>query len=282
MNATTVASTLKTVVATARAGNLPFLAGSLAFHAFVSLLPLLLLALVLASVFAGEFLTEYVLLITEEYLSPAGQSLLLDAVVDASESAGGSVLGLLVLLWSSVRIFRGVDVAFNQLYGVTEPEPLLRQLRDALVGLVAVVVAAGVVSLAASTFALLPARELLGPLNPLLVAVGLAGVFFPVYYLFPPVDIPLRDALPGALTAAAGWSLLQAGFQVYVALSSYDAYGALGGVLLLLVWLYFGGLVLLLGVVVNVVLGSADVEPADAPPESLGFPTVRRWNQSDR
>ncbi|MFC4360085.1 YihY/virulence factor BrkB family protein [Halobium salinum] len=282
MDTAATTSTLKTIVATARAGNLPFLAGSLAFHAFVSLLPLLLLALVFASVFAGEFLTEYVLRITAEYLSPAGQSLVLDAVVDASESAGGSVLGVAVLLWSSVRIFRGVDVAFDQLYGVTEPEPLPRQLRDALVGLVAVVAAVALVSAAAAAFALLPARELLGPLSPLLVALGLATVFFPVYYLFPPVDIPLREAVPGAVTAAVGWSVLQASFQVYVSFSSYDAYGALGGVLVLLIWLYFSGLILLLGVVVNVVLGEADVEPVEAPPERLGFPRVPGWNRSDR
>lgn len=65
----------------------------------------------------------------------------------------------------------------------------------------------------------------------------------------------LRKALPGAAVAAVGWTLLQALFQVYVSMTSgAQLYGVLGGVILLITWLYFGSVVVLLGAATNVVL----------------------------
>ncbi|MFC7176850.1 YhjD/YihY/BrkB family envelope integrity protein [Halosegnis marinus] len=60
-----------------------------------------------------------------------------------------------------------------------------------------------------------------------------------------------------------GWTALQTGFRVYAGIAgSYEAYGVLGAVLLLITFLYFGGLVLLVGVVLNAVLAGR-VEAAD-------------------
>jgi len=57
---------------------------------------------------------------------------------------------------------------------------------------------------------------------------------------------------PGVIVAAIGWAALQALFQIYVAISSSsESAGPIGAILLLLTWLYFGGLILLVGGVVN-------------------------------
>jgi hypothetical protein len=152
-----------------------------------------------------------------------------------------------------LRVFRGLDVAFSRVYGVTVPKPLAYQIRDALLVLVGIFFAiAGTVALSAVLSLVdLPFAGLTGTIGLLVV---LTAVFFPMYYIFPGEDIPVREAVPGAVTASLGWTALGAGFGIYAARAgSLQLYGVLGGVLLLLVWFYLGGLVMLLGAAVNVV-----------------------------
>ena len=58
---------------------------------------------------------------------------------------------------------------------------------------------------------------------------------------------------PGAITATLLWIVASIGFTVYVAnFSSYDkTYGSLGGMVILLTWLYLSSLMVLLGAVIN-------------------------------
>jgi hypothetical protein len=104
----------------------------------------------------------------------------------------------------------------------------------------------------------------LGLVAPVVLIGGLSVTFLPMYYIFPDVDIAVREALPGAVLAAVGWVLLQVGFRAYTRIAgSYEAYGVLGGVLLLITFLYFGGLVLLVGAVVNATLADRLADEAD-------------------
>lgn len=243
--------------------HLPFLAASLAFYAFVSLLPLVLLVLVAASLIAGDAVAERVIALTRQYLSPTGQDLLTEAITDAAGWVGSSIVGVAVLLWSAVRIFLGIDIAFAQLYGSTGAKPIARRVRDGVVGLLAIALALFALATAGVVTALVPDIPYFGALNPLLLIVGLTIVFLPLYYVFPDAEVTLREVFPGTLVAAVGWALLESLFQLYASITTLaDVFGIIGGALLFLLWLYFGALVLLVGVVVNVVLaGRADRSP---------------------
>lgn len=248
--------------------NLPFLAGSLAFYAFVSLLPFLLLVLVAASLFAGETVANYVLALTRLYLSPAGQDLVANAITDAAGWVGSSLLGVAVLMWAAFRMFLGIDIAFSQLYGTPRTETsITRRIRDGLLVLLAImfVLAAAVGTVALFTF--LPDFRYSGAVDSLLLVLGLLVAFFPLYYVFPNVDVTIGEALPGALVAAVGWALLESLFQLYVSVTTLAAvFGVIGGALLFLLWLYFGALILLVGVVVNVVLAGRTPTGTPRPP----------------
>jgi hypothetical protein len=99
-------------------------------------------------------------------------------------------------------------------------------------------------------------------LNLTLLVVGLTVAFLPIYRFFPDANLSWADAVPGAVFAAFGWGVLQFLFQFYVAVSSQGGSSAIGAILLLLTWLYLGGLILLLGGVVNaVLLGKGDPAP---------------------
>ncbi len=60
-------------------------------------------------------------------------------------------------------------------------------------------------------------------------------------------------ASTGAIVAMILWVIASVAFTVYVAnFGSYDkTYGSLGGVIILLTWLYLSALVVLLGAVIN-------------------------------
>ncbi|MFC4552996.1 MULTISPECIES: YihY/virulence factor BrkB family protein [Halorussus] len=247
---------VRAVLREVRAENVTFMAGSIAYHAFVSLIPLLLFALFVLSLVDNATLTESIVSVTQSMLAPETQGLLIEALADVPTRAGASLVGAAAFLWGTFKIFRGLDVAFSEIYDTAKENSLREQLRDGAVVLFALVLAVGVVVAAAAAFALVPNLPLAGLLNPLLLVAGLILAFFPVYYVFPDVDLTPREVAPGLLFATVGWAVLQWLFQIYVVYAGrYEAYGVVGGVLVLVTWLYLSALVLLLGAVVNAVLG---------------------------
>ena len=88
---------------------------------------------------------------------------------------------------------------------------------------------------------------------PLLIAVVMAGLA--VLYRYAPDRHPpnWRWVSPGAIVATLLWLLGSVAFSVYVShFNSYDkTYGSLGGVVVMLTWLYLSSFVALLGAVIN-------------------------------
>ncbi|MFB6219477.1 MAG: YihY/virulence factor BrkB family protein, partial [Halobacteriaceae archaeon] len=246
----------------ARDRQVQFLAAAVAYYAFVSLVPLALLAVAVGTALGGERLAAAAATAAGGLLTPTGQALLRDALVAPTGRGPATAAGLVVLLWSGLRLFRGLDTAFSQVYGVDTPEPLPRQLLDAGIVLAAVAGAAAVVVVVGGV---VPALGVLAvPWLPLFA--GLVGAFLPVYYVFPDTVVTVHEALPGAVFAAAGWTALTEGFRLYVGVAGgAELYGVLGGVLLLVTWFYAAGTVIILGAVLNAVLaGVDDGDAADA------------------
>jgi YihY family inner membrane protein len=259
--------TVRGVVARGQSVELPFLAAAIAYYALVSVLPALLLAVAVATTLGGEALAERVTAASGGLLTAAGQAAVTDALTDGAGRVGASALGLLVLVWSTLKVFRGLDIAFSRVYGTSGTDSLVDRFVDAGVGLVSV--GAGLWAMVAlggvlATLALPVAGWILG-LAALLV--GLFAAFLPLYYVFPDIPVTIPEVAPGAALAAFGWVVLQAAFQAYAAIApSYELYGVLGGVLLLVTWFYLGATLLLVGAVLNVVLaGRAGDRQAEKP-----------------
>jgi len=240
----------------ARDRNLTFLAAGIAYYAFVSVIPLLLLALAVASVIGGDALASRVTDMLSQQLSAAGQESVSRMLTSTSGRGAASVVGLVGLTWSALKLFRGMDQAFEEIYTNEMEASLLEQLLDAIVvvlgiGLaVALVVAVGV-ALSALQIRI-PFANVLGAVVLLVV---LTVALLPIYYVLPPIDVTVGEVLPGAVIAAGGWVLLQIGFRVYAAnAGQYAAYGLLGAILLFVTFLYFASIVVLVGAVVNAVL----------------------------
>lgn len=268
------------VVNGAQSDRITFIAASLAYYGFISLLPLLLLALVGAAVFGDAAFVGTVVDEVSATLGDQAGTLVSDALTGAEGRGGATIVGIAVLLWSGLKLFRGLDIAFSEVYGEPTPDSIVDQLRNAVVALGAVglaVLATVAVGTALYRYGLQEALETSGLVSVAGVAtlvIGLTVAFLPLYYFLPGTDVSIREALPGAVFAALGWALLQTGFRVYAAnAGNYEAYGVLGAVLLLVTFLYFGALVLLLGAIFNaVVAGRADEETGLAEPDEQPTP----------
>lgn len=244
---------VRAVVDAVRSTDATFVAASLAYYAFVSLIPLLALVVVAATVVGGEALSTEVIALVGDLLTPAAQSDLLAAFQSGTGRGGVTLVGLALTTWGALRLFRGLDRAFGKVYGTT-PGGFVDQVRDALLVLVSVGAGVAGVTVVGGVVAFLPipgARFV----APVTLLFALVAAFFPLYYVFPDAGVTARQALPGTVFAAVCWTLLGIGFGIYATFAGSSAvYGLLGGILLLVTWFYLGGVVLLVGAVLNAVL----------------------------
>ncbi len=262
---------LRAVAAVLRENFATFIAGSLAYNAFMSAIPLLTLVLVAAAVLGDQRLVDQALNLTEIYLTPSVTNVFGDALRSSGGRFSVSVISFLLLVWSSLRVFRGLSASFAMLYATEDSTSVLEGVRDGLIVLPALGVAlvASVAISAASTVVPLP--SVVRQLVPFVLILPLFVAFLPIYYVFPDVDVTLREILPGVVVAAVGWAVLQVLFQVYVTqFSRYEIYGTIGAVLLVLTWLYIASFLLLVGVAVNVVFSGRTRRALEQTPGASG------------
>jgi membrane protein len=89
-----------------------------------------------------------------------------------------------------------------------------------------------------------------------------------VYYVAPNADTEWVWITPGSLLATGLWLLASIGFKVYVQnFSNYSAvYGAIGSVIVLMLWFYMSGFALLIGAELNAEIDKA-LDARTARPE---------------
>ena len=97
------------------------------------------------------------------------------------------------------------------------------------------------------------------------IALSLVTVAFSLIYRHgASVRIKNTPVFPGAVLAAISWAIVSLLFRLYVLhIGIYNKiYGAVGTVVILMLWLYLSSLVMLIGEQVNVILGEAIVQKA--------------------
>ncbi|WP_224214629.1 YihY/virulence factor BrkB family protein [Natrinema longum] len=250
----------RAAIGLARTEQLTLLAAGVAFYGFISLVPLMLLALGIAASIGGEALAARLTAAASDILTPTAQELLAETLVDDTGRQGATIAGILGLLWGSSRVLRGLDRAFSQVYGTAGEKSLLDTVWDATIVSIGITLGLVVVGVLELVLRFVPGFGL-SVVGQLFVVLGLVATFLPLYVVFPDANVGLREAAPGTIVAAVGWYALSQGFSLYTSLAtSYAIYGALGAVFLVLVWLYVGSIILVFGAVLNAVLVDREVD----------------------
>lgn len=264
MNIQFAVSRAKPVIRIFNEKNITFLAGSIAYSAFVSIVPLVMFFLIGVSVLGAPELQQQIVEVATESVSPSVGGVIEVMIEEQREASPDStisstLIGILVLVWGAINVFRALDTAFSEIYETTAGASFLGQIKKSLVVLFTLTLGAIAMVGTTTVVAFFSSVPFIGIMVPLLLVVGLCGVFFPMYYLFPDVDVAPREVVPGVIVGAVGWAILQVLFQVYVSLSGSGGGSLIASILLLVTWLYFTGVILLLGAAVNAVgLARAD------------------------
>jgi hypothetical protein len=110
---------------------------------------------------------------------------------------------------------------------------------------------------------------------PIVVAFVLVGIAL-VYYFAPAAKQHWRWVTPGSVVALVLWLAMSFGLRLYVArFTDYSAtYGSIGGVMLLMLWLYLTGLALLVGAEINAEIEHAAAERGEVTAKAPGEHTA--------
>jgi YihY family inner membrane protein len=246
----------RSVVEEAREQEITFLAASTAYYAFVSLIPLLLLAFIVVSFVASEQFATQVVEQASGLLTATGESQLRQFILNPQEQGGTTAIGLVLLAWSAIKVFRGFDEAFSAIYATDAKTGIADQVKDALLVLTAIGAGVVVVVLTGAATALFPQFPFVDVVTTVIQLIALVPVFLPVYVVFPDANVSVREAIPGAMVVTVGWTVLQVLFRIYAGVTSTGPSQFLGTALLLVTWLYFASILVLIGGVVNVVLAN--------------------------
>jgi membrane protein len=242
------------------------LAAVLTYHALLSIFPALLAIVGLLGVIGQAKATTTALLNIVRSVAPASAVALLQEPIEQlidSPSAGLAVLiGVLAALWSASGYVRAFSRAMNRVYRVEEGRPfwvvapvmlavtVALLIAIAIIG-VLLVVSGPIAKALGSVVGLGPASVFAWSIIrwPVLVALG-AAILAVLYYVTPNVIPPkLRWISIGAVIALASMGLASAGFAFYIGnFSHYNkTYGAIGGVVVLVLWIWILNLAILFG-----------------------------------
>lgn len=234
----------------------PHLAGLIAFRAFFSLFPLLLLfTAILGYLLAGdpELRDEAVASVLSQ-LPVVGEQLRAESLQGSGVALG---IGLAGSIWAGFGVVLATERALDRVWAIPHRERrdfLMARLRALL--LLVVLGALALTSTAASGL-VGGGAEMLGALTGIAVSLALnLLVFGSVFAVLGSRPARLRTILPGVAVAAAGWTGLQLFGGYFVAhevRNAAPAYGTFALVLGLLVWLNLGASLLVLCAELNVV-----------------------------
>jgi membrane protein len=243
-------------------------AAVVAYYAMLSLVPFLTLALVIAFGARAGVASE-ILTLSGRVLPAEADAIVGDQVRKAQAQAPTGLISLSVplLLWSASSLFVTVMDAINAAWGIRDGRPwwkrrllaiALTVLESALlVGASGCIVAwpailnwLGLGSTAATVATVL---------QWVIVVAALLAAFAAAYHFGPHVEQQWEWITPGATLGVLALVAASLAFQAYLRFGpNYaETYGALAGVVLLLLWLYLAALALLVGAEINRVIADA-------------------------
>lgn len=244
------------------------LGGQVTFYIILSFFPFLIVILTLAGYLN---LSDQQLFRDFQFLVPEESYRIVEKVINEILSSRSPTLlsfGMLGALWASLNGINALMRGISKSYNIEENRSFLRFKLIALIFLIIILLAIF------SSFVVLVLGEILG--NLIFSYFGGDGLFTYIWnklrliilFCFLIVTFVILNLMatgfrysallmfPGSLLAAAGWIVISLGFSFYVRhFSNYSlTYGSIGGIIILLLWIYWSSEILLLSCAFNAVL----------------------------
>lgn len=233
--------------------NVPRLAASFSFYAVLSIAPVLVLAVTVASAFLAADEAQRQLLEQVRKLTGSTQiaDLLQELIKNAQRPGTGTIatiISFLVTFFSASNLFLQLQDTVNTIWGIKQAGPFVRTfIVTRLLAFFAVVVFGGLLLawLALDSWLSWIARHTEGFQGWPVVSLVVAALFFTgalgmAFKGMPKGRVSWRDVWPGAALAGSGIALSKLAFSAYFAYANVAAaYGAAGSLVVLLLWIYY-------------------------------------------
>lgn len=237
---------------------------AIAFYAVTSLAPVLLIVIAIAGlVFGREAAQDAVNGQFSELMGKQTAEVLQSVIVSASAKSSGivaTVLGVAMLIATASGVFGEMQAALNKIWKTPSQETTLSRLIRARVtslGLVAalgfllvvsLVVSAGLTAFANHLNRLPVGTPLLSGLNFAVSWLLFAVLFGAIYKMLPDRTLQWRDVIIGALMTSFLFNIGKSLIGWYIGSSAVaSSYGAAGGLIVLLLWVYYSAQIFLFG-----------------------------------
>jgi len=254
--------TLRTLHQRFREDRLGVTASSLTFTTLISLVPLVTVMLALFTAFPmfakfQDSLQKYFLqsLVPDNIARPV-----LGALTQfASKANRLGTFGLVLLVFTAVALMLTIDRTLNAIWRVPKPRPIAQRVLVywACVTLGPLLLG---VSLSITSYAVSASKGFVGAMPggvALLINVLeffiLAGAMAGLFHYVPNTHVRWRHAMFGGLFVSVGFEVAKRGLALYLGNvpSFANIYGAFATVPILLIWIYLGWVIVLLGAVMT-------------------------------
>lgn len=268
-------------------------AAAMAYYFLFALFPFFLILTTLMGVLPIPHLLDYMLDNARNLLPNQVFDLIKDNIraLFLTRKQGLLSIGIVLALWSLSNATVSIMDAMNKLYEVKESRPFWK-VRLIAVFLVLTLSAVFLLALILLMFGhkigdaiaqmatfgdvfRVSFDVLLIPAILLLLIFGVALI----YYITPDVKQKWKWITPGSVVAIPGWIAMSLIFSYYINnFGSYNrTYGSIGAVIVLLLWLYLSGLIILVGAVLNSVVEHSSEEGKEPGEKVEGEKKRKRW-----
>ena len=242
-------------------GQINLRAMGLVYTTLLSIIPLLAFAFAILKVFGVHRDLEPIVF---EFFKPVGAtapeltSRVMQFADRVSSGLVGSV-GFALLLWTLLGTIKKVEDSFNFVWRVEQPRSFARRIAEYLMLLIiGPILLVGFIGLSHLTLGSQPVQMIAGlpfgqrfmQFGVLIAPYAMVTGFFTVMYMFVPnTRVQVRSALIGALAAGVIWAAVGKMFTALVVLSTRltIVYAGFAVIVAVLLWTYFGWLILLAG-----------------------------------
>ncbi len=244
------------------------ISAQLTYYLILSLFPFLIFIMTLIGY--AHISVEDKIRDLEQIMPAEAISIIEEILKDVAEGRSQALLsfGMLATLWAASKGINAIIKGLNRAYDIEESRvfwkirgiAFLATLFIGLVVLLSILLLVLGTWLKTQVFLLLDLPygfqkiwDLLQYAVPLFV---MFLVFTLLYWIAPSRRLTLKEVMPGAMFATLGWIITSILFSVYVnQFSNFtETYGSLGGVMVLLIWLYISSIIILAGGEINAIL----------------------------
>lgn len=271
--------------------EVPALGAQLTYYLILSFFPFVIFLITLSAytpLSRDDILTDLVTLMPTA-VGPLVGDLFREIIQERSSTLLS--IGMIAAIWTASSGMMAIIRTLNKAYDVSERRPYWKVKGIAIVYTVclSIVICLSFVLL---VFGQMIGRYAFGVLDipnsfesswgllKYILTLGImCTIFALLYYTAPNRRIRFYDVLPGALFTTVGWVVISLSFSYYVNhFSNYTTtYGSLGGIIILLIWLYLSSVLILLGGEINasITFGKEGKEKTEGKSFGFRFPFSR-------